>query len=374
MSKAKFKIIPLILTVILLILAPFSFAENEITAEQQTPTSEETQNEIASEKLRNSDVYLTSDNVTIDYMIDGNLFVIADTVIIDSQIGGDAFIIAKSVKITKNASVFGNIFNISEYLEVNGTVYDIYSISNNTTISGFVYRDIKMISKNINILGTIRRNAFISTNSLNFTKDAILKDNESTTVASVGTIQGNLTYSAPNELNFPEGSVLGEKVYNNLTTNSSIQSYLFAVGTSLVTVILIWLLLIWLAPKFLDKTNLLKSKKILPIIGFGLLTLIIVPIISIILLLINITSVIALLLLGLYFIIMAISAPIFVISINNIICDKLKIKNNIGKLGLLIICAIILWAISLIPYVGNIVNFISIVLGLGLVIYSLIKK
>ena len=410
MSKTKLKIVSVLAILILLFATPFANAtdesataqdnagveaisvnqeatqaeNDEAQAEANINESEATENESSteestnvsgvSEELKSSDVYLTGNNVTIDYMIDGNLFVMANTVTINSQIGGDVFILAKNVVITDQGYVFGNVFNVSENIEVNGTVYDVYSVSNNITISGFVYRDVKIASKNTNIFGTVRRNAFINTNSLKFSEDVEMQDNESTTITSSGTIQGNLTYSAPNELSISEGSVSGEINYNKAVSTGSIQSYFINLGTFLVTIIIVWLLCLWLAPKFLEKTSVIKSKKVLPVIGFGLLGLIAVPVVSIALLFIKITASISMLLLSLYFIGIALSVSILVIAINNIICEKLKITKNIGKFGLLIITAIIFWAIGLIPYVGTIIDIIAIILGLGLIVYNLISR
>ena len=410
MSKTKLKIVSVLAILILLFATPFANAtdesataqdnagveaisvnqeatqaeNDEAQAEANINESEATENESSteestnvsgvSEELKSSDVYLTGNNVTIDYMIDGNLFVMANTVTINSQIGGDVFILAKNVVITDQGYVFGNVFNVSENIEVNGTVYDIYSVSSNITVSGFVYRDVKIVSKNTNIFGTVRRNAFISTNSLNFSQDMEMKDNESSTVTSSGTIQGNLNYSSPNELSISEENVSGEINYNKAISTGSIQSYLINLGTFLVIVIVVWLLCLWLAPKFLEKTSVIKSKKVLPVIVFGLLGLIAVPVVSIALLFIKITASISMLLLSLYFIGIALSVSILVIAINNIICEKLKITKNIGKFGLLIITAIIFWAIGLIPYVGTIIDIIAIILGLGLIVYNLISR
>ena len=409
MSKTKLKIISILAILILLFAVPFSNAtdesataqdnagveaisaddsaqaenstaqeENAINESEDSAVEEENTNEVSvesgvSDELKNSDVYLTGDTVTIDYMIDGNLFVMADTVTINSQIGGDAFIFAKNVVITDQGYVFGNVFNVSENIEVNGTVYDVYSVSNNITISGFVYRDVKIASKNTNIFGTVRRNAFINTNSLKFSEDVEMQDNESTTITSSGTIQGNLTYSAPNELSISERSVSGEINYNKAVSTGSIQSYFINLGTFLVTIIIVWLLCLWLAPKFLEKTSVIKSKKVLPVIGFGLLGLIAVPVVSIALLFIKITASISMLLLSLYFIGIALSVSILVIAINNIICEKLKITKNIGRFGLLIVNGIVFWAIGLIPYVGTIIDIIAIILGLGLIVYNLLN-
>ena len=70
----------------------------------------------------------------------------------------------------------------------------------------------------------------------------------------------------------------------------------------------------------------------------------------------------------------AISTSIFIIAINNLVCNKLKIEKTIGNFGMLIVTAAVLWVIGLIPYVGTIVGIIAVIMGLGIIAYNLIKK
>ncbi len=71
---------------------------------------------------------------------------------------------------------------------------------------------------------------------------------------------------------------------------------------------------------------------------------------------------------------MAISTSVFVIAINNIICNKLKITKNVTVFGILILSAIALWLIGLIPYIGSIVSLVAVILGLGMITYSILFK
>lgn len=403
MLKNKFKLIFILTLIVLIIIMPFSKAVNEATTEEATMTSEDTseqpiipsenenqQNALIQEgvqqdsntesqqaepdNLKSSDVYLTGDNINIDYLIDGNLYIMANSVTISSQVGGDAFILARDVTITNQAYIYGNLFNISERLNVEGTVYDIYSLSQSVTISGFVYRDVKISSGTVKIPGTIRRNAFINAETLSF------KDEESSLESenlAEGIISGNLTYFSPKEANISKENVLGNTDFHKTTedtTTVSIQTYLISLGTSLITIIGIWLLLLWLAPKFSNNAQSLLLKKPLPLIGFGFLGLLLIPIISIVLLLVGLSSVLSIIILATYFILLMISSTIFVIAINNAICEKLKIDKTFIKLGILVICGAVFWAIKLIPLVGGIVSFVSLILGIGLILYSTLKN
>ena len=85
-----------------------------------------------------------------------------------------------------------------------------------------------------------------------------------------------------------------------------------------------------------------------------------------------ITAKIALLSLGILFLLIAISSAICVISINNIICNKFKIEKTIVKFGILVASSIVIWLLTLIPYVGGLISFVLTILGLGIVIINII--
>ena len=373
MLKNKFKIITLLIVIILTLLVPVVRADDN---EANTQDSQEqavidaaeeqaTQSAINQDTYRQGDVYLNGDEVTIDYIVDGNLFVFADTVNINSQIGGDAFIIANTINVSENAYIFSNLFAIAPNVNISGSVYDVYTYSNNLNISGYVFRDVRSITNDFILSGTIGRNVFLKVTNIQVETSST----EENSVTSQGSINGNLDYTANNEISIPDGIVLGDVNYTQSQgTSTSIQSYILSLGRFLVTVVIIWLLCLWLAPKFLNRTDLILTKKLPSTIGLGILTPIVLLFVVALLLLINITVTIGTLGLIILFVACAISTSIFVITINNLICKKLNIEKSIGKFGILILTAIILWFIGLIPFVGGVVSIIVAVLGLGIII------
>lgn len=404
MLKNKFKIITLLTVIILALTLPVVRAENETadntansdvttienasnyatnptTTSTQAPennNSETTTESFTDENFKKSDVYLSGDNVTVDYIVDGNLFIVANNVTINSQIGGDAFICANTVTVGENGYIFSNLFTFSKNVNINGVVYDLYAASENTTINGYVYRDIRVGSNTVNIFGAVGRNAFVDCVNLNFAQTTNEKNDEQTEVTSShGIVNGNLSYTAEQEASIPGGAVTGETTFEKeeLSDGNTIQKHIISLGTFLATVIVIWLLCLWLTPKFLKNTgSFLTTKKVLPAIGFGISTPIVGILLSILLFILGITSTLGLLLLILLFALMIISTSIFVIAINNVICDKLKIQKTIGVFGMLIVSAIVLWLISLIPYIGSMIGIVAIILGLGIAISSLVLK
>lgn len=386
MLKNKTKIIALLVVMILALTIPVVRATEETSTdvtlinEESNETTDETQDvtTITDDNFKKGDVYLTGDDVTIDYIVDGNLFVLANNVTINSQIGGDAFICAQTVTVGDQGYIFSNLFTFSQNVEIQGVVYDLYAAAQNVKISGYVYRDIRVGCDSLEIAGTVGRNAYIECSSLQIAQgnDGTTDGQQTSTITKQGMINGNLNYTSSQEANIPQGSVTGETNFTQKTVSntSAIQDHIMSLGSIVVTAILIWLLCLWLAPKFLENTTKLIAKKPLPVIGLGIVTPIALILISIILLALGITSSLGLLLLALFFILVGVSTSIFIIMVNNFVCNKLKIQKNIGIFGMLIVTAIILWLIGLIPYIGSIIGFIAVIIGMGLISSHLFLK
>lgn len=382
MSKNKTKFILVFLIVTLLFSSTFVFAENDevipISDESETkPVETDTSNSssniqsIQEDSYKKSDVYLVDDNVTIDYIVDGNLFVCANTVTINSQIGGDAFICAKNVIINDEAYVFNNLFVMANSVEIKGVVYDVYALANTFTISnGYIYRDLKVNCTTLNVNGTVGRNTFTSCKNINFNTDG----------NSNGIIYGNLDYSSNNESTIPENTVNGTVNYkqdsssSEQSARSTVAKYLTNLGGFIAFVLIIWLLCLWLTPKFLNKANSYIIKDYLKIFGNGLLGLIIIPIACLILILLQLTSGVSLVLLALYILALIVSKSLFTITANNYVCSKFKVNKTSGIFGMLIVSSIVVWILTKIPFIGSILSLLITILGLGILITAIVPK
>lgn len=385
MLKNKITKITLVLLLALSLLVPIVRADDNeaepISDNSQEKAIETTQgNETTSEttqstdnSMKKSDVYLTGDDVKVDYIVDGNLFILANTVTISSQIGGDAFICAKTINVEKEGYIYSNLFAAANEVNISGVVYDLYTTANTLNINGYVYRDIRTSSDTLNFSGVIGRNAYVSSKNIEISSNS---DGQSS-VTNKATIYGDLNYSSSSEASIPEGTVTGSVNYSPITTSTkskSISSYILALGRFIVTVLVIWLLYLWLAPKFLENTGALLSKKLLPVIGSGILTPIIFVIAFVLLLILGLTSNIAIIGTMLFAVLLMISNSTFVIAINNLVCKKFNISKNTATFGVLIITSAVIWLLELIPVVGSILNFVIMIIGLGILVTAIIPE
>ena len=384
MLKNKLKVIALMIVMIVSFTIPVVRAENETSTDETSGTQDETvaiseneeENAVedTSTNMKKGDVYLSGDDVTVDYIVDGNLYVFAKSVTINSQIGGDVFAFAETVNVGEQGYVFSNLFTCAKTVNVSGVVYDLYALAQDVQINGYIYRDIRVASNSLDIKGTIGRNAYVQSNNITFA--TAQEGQDKGTVSSAGIVNGNLEYGASKEISIPEGAVAGETKYTPINEKNSngVKTYMLSLGTEIATAIIIWLLCLWLAPKFLNKTNTLLTKKVPALIGYGILVPILAVIAFVILAILGITSKIAIIELMLLAVLISISSSVFVIATNNIVCNKLKIEKNIGIFGMLIVSSAVLWLICIIPYVGSIVRFIISILGLGIITKSILPS
>ena len=375
MLKNKIGIVLLITLLIFSLFAPIVNAENETeveatTTDQVNPISETQETYTINE----GDEYLFEQSVTIDTPVDGNVFIFANNVTINSQIGGDAFICANTITVEENAYILSNLFACANNINIKGAIYNIYSIGDTLTIDGFVYRDVRSICNSLNINGMVGRNVFVNCSDIHFKENTDSTENSS--VASYGTIQGDLNYYSDEKITIPENAVAGEVIFSQLANYTfDITDYIYSLGTILVSVIVIWLIGLWFAPKLLQTSNKTMSlKKVLQIIGLGIIVPIVLALLTIIILLIPIASQFVLLLLCLLMILFFISTSVTLIDINDAICNKCNISKNVYKLGFLIIVTFIYWLLTFVPYLGTILSLITVIWGIGSVSYKLFIK
>ena len=371
--KKAFRIFSIFLILTLLFSVFSVYADNNDTQLISEDTTETITQDSQTPSYKTGDLYLFDEEITIDTPVDGNAFLFGNNVTINTEINGDVFVCANNIVIGENAIIYSNLFSISSNVEIKGIVNEAFSVAEKFSIlGGYVYRDLKLACDTLNVYGSIGRNAFVACENINF-------DTEENYTSK---IYGDLNYSSSSELTIPEGFVEGTtnftvtntSINENTSTQSIIISYIVDAITNIIFVLAIALVILWIAPKFAEKTKDIITNKKGSTIGFGLLGLFATPIACVILLILNVTSTVSLLLLAIYIIALILSKTIFTIVINNCICNKLKIIKKPATFGILSVTSLIIWAIGFIPYLGDFVSFALTVIGLGILILSIIPN
>lgn len=372
MLKKRVKILFLLVTIITL-LSTLSFA----TIEPRT-TGESNENEIMpiSEEIPDldeeewvyNDLYIMQDKYDLNKIVDGNVFIFANEVTISGEVGGNVFVFANKLTVN-DGYINSTLFAIANEIVINGMIYDVYAACDNFTLEkdGFIARDLRLSSNNFNLNGKIRRDAYVGAAHYNINEE-------------IGTlIGGNFNYSAKSELTIPEEIVVGEirysqKVIPEESVFEKVSSYIFDAINVLVYALVVVILAILLAPKFVERVSNMDTKKAFISLGIGIL----IPIVAIIaLFMLLVSSVASLLSVASIFVFIAIciSGTAFAsIYFGSIFAKLVKWEGKLKFVLASLITALIIWAISQVPYIGSIFGLLVSLFGIGTLFVNAIYR
>ena len=319
----------------------------------------------------NSDVYMGEDSVTLTDVVDGNAFIVAKDVTIKGEVGGDLFVIAEKVSI-EGGYIYSNLFVVAKEVNIDGIVYDLYGLCDtlNLKSNGYVYRDMRVKASTVNLDGTVRRNAYIISKDINFDQ-------------TVGTIiYGNLEYTSDEEsFTAPEGAVEGTVTYNaqkvtaeNVSFASVIFKYIVDLLTTVLTTFVVVLLLLWLAPKFVEKVGNMSVGKAFASLGIGFVAPILLIIVGILLLMISVGSGIFFAGLFGYMFLSVIGFAITSIFFTKLLAKKVKMEGNFKFVLFTLLIASCLWLVDQLPLIGGLTSFLAWAFGTGAILLNIIPK
>lgn len=387
MLKKKSKLLTLLVIAILL-LSTLCFA----TDETATPTSEEgimpisedgstpvdgntitegTTPSVNQENIHNNNLTIFDNDVKMDKLVDGNVYLFGNNIEVSGQVNGNLFAFGNNVTFTDQAYIINSVYVCANTLDFRGLCSDLNVFANKVTIpysqeSCFIFRDLNVCASSFSFAGGVGRNANVYANTFNFSKE----ENAS------GLVYGNLTYFSTNELELSEPLVEGTVKYSKidesikeLSTKEIIINNLISLGSTLLSVIVVYLLALLVAPKFAKKSN-AKLLNILPALGIGLLSMFAVVVLFVILMYTTIGVPLGFAMLGAYILLFAISFSIFALYVTNaikpLIDSKIKIDTNWKFAILLLLVALFMWILQQVPYIKVFVTLIIIIGGVGL--------
>lgn len=385
MLKNKTKLFLLIVTIILLI-STFSFAtsDNTVAPISQNTVSETntvetngeqdiTTTENTEPQIYNDNLYLFNDNVVMNQLVDGNVYIVGQNVEITGKVNGSLFVIADKVTFSKDSYIMQSIYVCANELYLNGAANDLYAIANKVDMSydSFMLRDLYVVADSFNFNGGAGRNAFVSAKDFNFVN----------TEGSAAIVYGNLTYTSSNELTLSNNLVQGEikySKYEDTLGEKSVQDIILDYIVDFLKVLLytvaVFLLALWLAPKFVEKSSSFIGKKSAMALGIGIISFVLAIVISICLLFSVIAIPLGFAIFVLFMLMLSIAFAVTAICITNKVKEKLKFNNKYSTALTLILVTLILWALEQIPYVGFVVSIIVSLFGFGVTLLYLFTK
>lgn len=258
--------------------------------------------------------------------------------------------------IEKEGFIFGNIIHLDDNFVGNR---DLFIFGNTVTIDGTVKRDVTIYAAEVIIKGKVERNVTISADKIEVSGDAI--------------IGGTLKYNEDAKANISSNATIQTtEVTEALVREYTWQQKAWSFIQNYVGMLLIFLVAGLLIPALFRRydtvTKTLNPVHALAMAGYGIISMLFVPMLSILLIATTFGVSLGLLLLAL-FIIACCLATIFTGYLLGLVIWRNFIKKDINVLLVGFIGITILMLLQLIPYIGTVIAFISMIIGVGSIIY-----
>lgn len=332
---------------------------------------------IASDQTRQGSTFLAGDEVRIDGTIDGDLYVAADTVTVNGSVNGDIIGFARNLMIS--GPVQGDVRAFAQIVRFKGPVSGSATIGSESLYlekQATIGRDLVAGCSTANLDGLINGSIFGGMENL-FLNGSVAKNVNTYVVmldvADGASIGGNLTYISETKGYISENAHIGG--YNvwkpePVKTDTAKPSSPLSIGGFLISLAGI-LIIYWVAkkacPDFWDKLVQPARDRVLPATAIGLLLLIAAPILAIITMITVVGIPLGIIMLITYGILLYVSKLVASIYL----ADLLKVKYNLEQQWLWFAVLVALMLVMHVPYVGWIITFVVLSLGLGCGFYTL---
>lgn len=318
--------------------------------------------------------------------INGSAAVLGDTVSISSDIDGISFVLGNTVTLrgeTEYLFLLGNYINLDGYIQKDSF---ILGATVKVSAGNKLGRDTVILAETVELSGNVERDITISAATVTINDATILGnihvDADEIIISGDTQILGALSYydSAKvdmantvivSDVNIMEAPIQEEETKEAVFMNK-VTDTIYSWGT----IIVVFLILVFVTPAFekINKTLVTKLGvgNFIKTAGIGFLILIAVPFIFIILLCTIVGIPLAILLLILYILCIWLSSLLTGYAIVKSLFKTL-FKKDIHNALAGIIGLVLISLLGFVPTLGGIIKFISLIFGMGTVIY-LFKK
>lgn len=327
-------------------------------------------------------LFRADNSITVNEKMEGTGFVAGNTVTVNNEVDGILFTAGNIVNVSgKSDYLFtaGNSVNISSSSFKDGFVAgadikldvnaerDLYVAGSSISLNGVVGRNLFATGDTVIIDGTINGDLYVDASSLVINSETkingTLKYNEDakTEISKDALIGAKETYKSTN--------VETNKIDTKALSGATIISKLLSTLVGLLNILVVGLLMVLLIPSLFNKLKEIEPNKLLPSFAWGLLILIVGPIFAIVCMLTYVGLSTGIILGILYGVLMYLGKIFSTYVITSLIL-KDKVKNPYLILLIGLPC---LYIIKLIPFVGTLVSFVLLCIGLGL-LTNIIKR
>jgi hypothetical protein len=231
------------------------------------------------------------------------------------------------------------------------TASDVYVLDGDVTVRGTVTGDVVVADGDVTIRGTVEGNVVTVAGVA--------------TLGRAGRVQGDITYADEEPVLTPGAQVGGDIEKFDAADAGILGAIAWLIGIT-VSMFLLGLLLLLLAPRAADAVARTASAKALVSFGVGLLAFFLIPIIAV-------AAFFTVVGIPLGFILLLLVIPLYAISY---VTAAFALGRRIikgGRILAFLVGLVILGLLSLIPIAGAIIGLLAIMFGLGLLLVTLFR-
>lgn len=304
----------------------------------------------------NGDVFCMGQTVTVSGTVNGDVICAGQTVTIDGTVNGDVRLAGQTIelngKVENSATVMAQDVRTGKSFKIGR---DLAGSATNVTVDGAIGRDVTVGSSSLTINGTVSRNVTADSNSVD--------------VASGAEILGNLEYKSQDRAQIADGSVKGEVVFNQASSdqrqNDTFWAQVLASVQWVIIIALTILVVVALAPRPFIMASHYGRRNMLMVALLGVAGVIVLPILAIIAMMTIVGALLGVLLLLLWAMLL-VASHVFAAVFAGQLLVRRSSENVLVHAAFGTILLVILY---LLPFVNAIAGILVVLLGSGLALY-----
>ncbi|MEX2551718.1 MAG: polymer-forming cytoskeletal protein [Actinomycetota bacterium] len=334
------------------------------------------------------DVYVAGANVVISGNVSGEVLAAGQDVTLSGSTGGS--FLAAAEQVTLSGKVGGTARLMGREITIEGEVDgDLMGAGQTVEITsgGSVDRDLLVGAQELTVAGNIGGDirAGVSTMTISGTVNGdVNADVDDLSLEAGATINGDLTYTSANTADIdPEATVTGRIVRRVRADSSNLgdpENLVVGLLRTIAGALILGLVAMWLLPGLLPSTSIALRRSPLLSLGVGVAALIVIPVVAIFLLVVTAFlgagMSVPLLLMVVYAFLLLLSKVIVAFTIGALILRLGRDERRPGRGRMffaLIIGVVVLAALSLIPYVGAVINLLVVLFAMGAAVVAFFR-
>ena len=332
-------------------------------------------------------LFVSGNNLSVDANVDGDVFAAGSSININGNVTGD--VIAAGNTIVINGTVNGDIRTAGNNIDISGPVGgSITGAANSITLrdSSQVTRDVMMFGNSVTLRGPVQGQVMGSSNQFYLQGpvggDVKIWDVQNLVIGPAAAVKGSISYRSAKPAQIDPAAQIG--AINQLAPAVPPQTRMpdqipYAVGWTGTIIMVIAGFIIWgifylLFPQLFPRSGQGGYGSFLAKLGWGFLTLLVVPL-AVIMIFITVVGIpLALLLLFLYILVLSLAKILVADYLVRILAERNGWNTKGAVIASFLAILVILAAAARIPEVGFLISLTIAALALGLIVTGIARR